>query len=677
MITLLKIFFVLVFRLIKTTNSTRFIKSSSLLTCMKDSQLKATRFDAVFFPDTNIVHYDFKAFSYVDDYVDAYFELSAYSITLISKNVSVCSLGFPSICPLKHGTFELKSNSVIDKSITSKIPKIAYYVPDIEVKIKFILYNIKTKKQLACVEAPLTNGKTVQKSFVTWPIAIISCLAVFTSAVVSIIGHSSTASHIASNSMSLFIYFQSLSIISMMGVAKIPPIAAGWSQNFAWSLGVINVDFVQKISNWYLQATGGVSTSILKIPNLSISVQKKFKRSVENIANIDASISDSFPNMLKKSYKLANEDFIYRDSLDNSLYSTSEKEDLDGKILILRGIQRVAFLSKIEITDLFMTAFIFLSFFAFVLIILFFLFKLIIDLLAKFKFKNNEKILEFKRQWQTIFKGALFRFFLIGFPQISLMCMWEFCQIDSISILILAIILFLSAFFLLYHAAIKILIVGKKSIMCFKNPAYMLYGNRVFLNKYGFIYVHYRANCYYMVFICLTYIFIKCLFVALLQKHGKIQSLVLFSIELFYFIMITKLKPFMDKRTNYFNIAISLISTLNSLAFVFFSYVFSQPHIISSIIAIIFFLVNAIFSIFLVIFTFLTCTLALMRKNPDARNKPMNDDRVSFLQKPTGVLSDDPEKNDELLRLGQTAMQGHENNLFVNKQDDFSYTMKI
>ena len=78
--------------------------------------------------------------------------------------------------------------------------------------------------------------------------------------------------------MSLFVYFQSLAITAMMAVARVPPIAAAWAQNFMWSLGIVRVGFVQDIANWYLQSTGGTPTDILKSSYLSVSVQKFVKK---------------------------------------------------------------------------------------------------------------------------------------------------------------------------------------------------------------------------------------------------------------------------------------------------------------------------------------------------------------------------------------------------------------
>ena len=58
-------------------------------------------------------------------------------------------------------------------------------------------------------------------------------------------------------------------------------------------------------------------------------------------------------------------------ALDSDLYTTNEKSgESSGKILVLRGIQRVAYLSNIEITDMFMTSIQFLLFFVFVVLVL-------------------------------------------------------------------------------------------------------------------------------------------------------------------------------------------------------------------------------------------------------------------------------------------------------------------
>ncbi|CAL1207204.1 unnamed protein product [Candida parapsilosis] len=131
------------------------------------------------------------------------------------------------------------------------------------------------------------------------------------------------------------------------------------------------------------------------------------------------------------------------------------------------------------------------------------------------------------------------------------------------------------------------------------------------------------------------------------------------------------IRPFMDKRTNAFNITISVINFINALFFMFFSSVFGQPNVVSSVMAVVYFVLNAVFALFLLIFTIVTCLLAIFRKNPDARYQPMRDDRVSFLPKSGGKKGVGAGGDDdmELMALGATAMKGHEH----GKRDPLAY----
>ncbi|KAL6016011.1 Flavin carrier protein 2 [Candidozyma auris] len=162
----------------------------------------------------------------------------------------------------------------------------------------------------------------------------------------------------------------------------------------------------------------------------------------------------------------------------------------------------------------------------------------------------------------------------------------------------------------------------------------------------------------------MIYSFLKCLFVAVLQKQGRVQSVIIFAIELIYCVLVCWIRPFMDKRTNIFNITIAVINTINALFYMFFSYVFGQPQVVASVMAVVYFVLNAVFALYLLLFTIITCVLALVYKNPDTRYQPMKDDRVSFLprihHKGASQNSSDPD-DIELVALGASAMKGHEN----------------
>ena len=110
-----------------------------------------------------------------------------------------------------------------------------------------------------------------------------------------------------------------------------------------------------------------------------------------------------------------------------------------------------------------------------------------------------------------------------------------------------------------------------------KNPAYILYSDPSALNKWGFLYVQFRATAYYYIVPVLVYILVKALFIAFGQGSGIAQAIGLLIIEAAFLIAVSILRPWMDKKTNVFNISIAAINFLNTIWLLIFTEVFGQP----------------------------------------------------------------------------------------------------
>lgn len=645
----------------KSKNSNKMLKTSSLLTCMDNSQFTAHFFDVRYYPDNKTVVFKIDATTTIDTKIIIDAEIIAYGLKITKMTFNPCSLNQVGICPLSPGRIDIESTYVIDSNATNQIPSIAYTIPDLDAQVKVVAYSTNDTRKttpLACVQAILSNGKTVQTKYAAWPIAAISGIGVLTSGFVSVIGYSSTATHIASNSISLFVYFQNLAITAMMGVSRVPPIAAAWTQNFQWSMGIINVKFMQKIIDWYIQSTNGESTVILANKDvLSISVQKKRKRELSLASSSDY-----------------NFDTITDDS---SLYTTNERnsKDYSAKILVLRGIQRVAYLANIEISNLFLTGIVIFLFFLFVVVVSLIFFKSLLEVLTRARLMpQSSNFFQYRKNWGQIIKGTLYRLSIIAFPQVCLLTIWEFTQRDSPAVVVDAIVILIIIVGLLIYGTTRVLLNGVESKRLYKTPAYLLYGDTKFLNKFGFLYVQFKADTFWWLFVLLCYSFFRSLFVAVLQEYGKAQAMIIFVIELAYFVALCLVRPYLDKRTNTFNIAIHLVNLINALFFLFFSNIFRQAAVVSSVMAIVLFVLNAVFALFLLIFTIVTCALALVHKNPDVRYQPMKDDRVSFIPKmKNGDEMTDYNNNKseaELFELRQAVLDTNETEKEKELRDD-------
>lgn len=671
--------------LVKQCYAEQFIKSSALLSCIENSQFSASSFDVALYRSNGSLSFQVSAISTLNGKYDAEINIIVYGINIISKKTSLCELS-SQLCPMTPGHFDVPlSSQTLGDDIISQIPGIAFQIPDLDGVVRVTVYpqGEGNGTAVACVEATLSNGKTVSTKYVAWPIAAITFAGLLTSSVVWLFGHVSTSAHIASNIVSLFVYFQGLAIISMMAVDRLPPIAAAWGQNYMWTVGLISIPFMQNIFNWYVQATGGTVTDIL--PNaavMSISVQR-VKRSLTSALDFSESLQSYFtpnPKLGASPYSLTHElvhtlgysapaQLVKRAANETIAPAETTNEALDdysATTLVLRGIQRVAYLANIEITSLFMTGFIFFLILCAFTVIIFILAKVVLELLVKAGAVQPTSFMEYRKDWRTVIKGVFYRLALLCFPQLTVLCLWELTKHDSPAVVILAVLTYIIIAALLGFGAYKTISLARQSMVLHKNPAYILYSDRDILNRWGFLYVQFRATAYFFIVPLVIYIFVKGLFIAFGQNAGKVQAVLVFVTELIYLVIISYFKPYMDKSTNGFNIAISAINFINALFFMFFSAIFGLPLYVAGVMGVVFFILNAVFSLILLIMVIVSCVWALFSKNPESRYQPMRDDRESFIPN-NGV---DKSAATELDALGMSARDGHETTYPINDDEE-------
>ena len=233
----------------------------------------------------------------------------------------------------------------------------------------------------------------------------------------------------------------------------------------------------------------------------------------------------------------------------------------------------------------------------------------------------------------------------------SVLCLWELVERDSAAEVVLALVVFISMAAALGWASFKVISLAKKSVMMHKNPAYILYSDPECLNKWGFLYVQFKATSYYFVVFVLVYILLKAVFIAFAQKAPVVQAVGLVIVEAAALIGVSVLRPFMDKKTNIFNISIQVVNFLNAIFLLVFSNAFGQPEMVSGVMGVIFALYNVIFAAVLLIMVLVSSIYAICSKNPETRYQPMRDDRGSFIKSQQQLTT-------ELDALGATARGG-------------------
>ncbi|KAF9767274.1 hypothetical protein IL306_000178 [Fusarium sp. DS 682] len=579
----------------------RVLESRSLNSCQQDSLLTASLFHVVITPNNSLATINVNALASVQGYVYFDVTLDVYGHRFIHEIVDPCNTSFdlPSLCPMAPGDIDIKFNVPLGDAL-DQIPGIAYGIPDLDATVRAYVNMTTTRESVACVEADFSTGKTVEQLSVKWVTAIIIGIGLISSALISLAGYGNAAAHLAANTLSLFGYFQAQAIIGLTAVTM-PPIVDAWTQNFQWSMGIIRMGWMQDIFTWYQRATGGKPARLFD--SLATASVQVVKRSMDYIPGAAALVRRSFAMSKRSNIELETGSFL------------------------VYGIQRVAFRSHIETTNLFLTAIVFFGIFTVFACIAVVLFKLVLDLCAKQAWIKHERFLEFRTEWRTILKGILLRLTLMGFTPITILCLWEFTQVDSAAHVVLAVFFFFTVLITLTVAALKIVTLARHN-----NPVVTLYSNSRILNKWGFLYIQYRATGYYFIVPQLAYILVKGMFVALSQKSGVTQAVALILIEAAALITISVMRPFMDKSLNSFNIAIFVLNFLNAICLFIFTNVLGMPKMGPSVTGLVVFVANAAFSLILLIMIIVSSALVFWRKNPDARYQSMADDRASFMK---------------------------------------------
>lgn len=627
----------------------RIIESKSLNPCMANSSFSATLFNVAFTPSNRSLGFKIEGISNIAGKIEADMELLVYGYSAMNQKLDPCGQKeLEGMCPMNAGPLTIKSNLDISEDIIKQLPGIAYTIPDLDAIVRIKIKDATTHKQLACVEAELSNGHSVDQKAVAWTTAVIAGLGLVASAITSGLGHSNTAAHVAANAMSLFGYFQAQAFIGMCS-APLPPIVSAWTQNFQWTMGIIRVGFLQRMATWYQRATGGTPTTHLsQLADVSVQVQKmrRVRRAIDFTTG-------AVGRLMARSNAAATEAQVSQN-------------------LVVHGIERVGFKARIETTNIFFTGYTFFIIFVLLTVLGVVAFKFICEGLVKAGKMTGDKFVEFRNGWQTVLKGILFRVVLIGFPQMMCLSLWELTQRDSAGLVVLAILTMLTMIGILAWASSKVVRIAQRSIAMHKNPAYILYSDPVALNKWGFLYVQFKAAAYWFIIPWLVYLLFKAMMVGLAQGSAKAQAIAFVIIELALLVGVSVLRPWMDKKTNGFNIAISAVNFLSAVFLLMFTEIFNQPPIVTGVMGVIFFVFNAAFSLVLLLMLLVSSGFALFTKNPDTRYQPMRDDRGSFIKSQTQLTT-------ELDALGATARgEGKGTHPYtqsrsrIDDEDDFS-----
>ncbi|OGM49675.1 hypothetical protein ABOM_001782 [Aspergillus bombycis] len=599
------------------------LESTALVPCSDDSVINTNLFKMALTPGNNSVMIEFDGEITFSGMVMLDVDVLAYGYSFLTMRIDLCDYDLSGFCPMISQNLTVPSAVLtLSDDIISGIPGIAYTFPDLDAVVRVNMISNSTNTSVTCVEASVVNSSTVYQAAVGWTLAVITGLGLFASIILSVLGYLSISTQISFRTALLLSFMQSQAMVGLTAM-EFKPMIQNWTQDFQWTMSIVHTDFLDTITTWFQRSTGG-TPSTLRSEAGTISI-----------------------GLLKRS--------------DEVLVGRSMSASASGAEVLLRGIIRMGYRAGLESTNIFMTGHLVFHFIAIVMLLALIALKFGLSaFLKKTQGKRSGYSLAPLADWQQFMRGGLGRIAYLGYPQICVFGMWEIYQQDSAAEILLAITLWLATTVILGHATFRVLQHARATKGLNETLACSLHFDSRCMAQWGYLYAHYRAHAFYFIIPLLLYTFLKGITIAFAQQNPLAQAIVLLILEAGFLIGTAIVRPYVDKKANAFAIAAAAINLANAIFCLIFTNIFDQPDLMTGIVALLFFFLNAIFTLVLVIFLLIGLFYACRLKDPTADSWRSYHNRIS-LQSMRRLLRRESRQTLELVPLteGTTSTKSH------------------
>ena len=436
------------------------------------------------------------------------------------------------------------------REFADMIPSVAFAVPDLEGDVRLELKAGNDGRNLACIQSIVGNGKSVKLPSVSYVAAGIAGGALAVSGLSSLgaAGHPGGATA-SPGFVEVVGWFQSMAMNGMLSVSY-PPVYKSFAENFAFSTGLIEWEFLQTAIDDFRAATGGDLTS-----SSFAAVQRAF---------LDGN-NEEKGNFTKRAYdglRLSARQIDLSTDADNSDNEPAEDGD------VMDGIQAYVERLMIPDTNTFMTVLLVFAVAIASITLGILLFKGILETWALFgsfpKSLNGFR----KRYWWFLAK-TLTNLILLLYGVWTLYCIYQFTNGDSWAAELLAGITLGIFTALLGFFTFKIWRHARRSKKA-DGDSFALYDDKQTWVKYNIFYEHYKKNYWWIFVPTIVYMFAKGCIIAGADGHGFVQAGGQLIIEAIFLIVLLWYRPYTLKSGNWINIIIQVVRVLSVICILVF-----------------------------------------------------------------------------------------------------------
>lgn len=593
------------------------LSSQGYSLCMDSDAVTVQALNVEYEKSTRRLTFDVAGESKEEQRVKLNLIVTAYGTVVYEQEYDPCdsSQGVEQLCPVPAGTFASKGSQTIPEEYASKIPSIAFSIPDLDGMVKLEVKSADGGQDIACIQSTVSNGNTFNMPSVQYAAAGVAAAALALSALGSLAAGSGPGASTPSPSFTEVIgWFQGMAMNGMLSV-QYPKVYQSFTTNFAFSTGLVPWGQMQTAIDNFRASTGG---------NITENNYEYLRNNVTLVYS-DSSNSSLSRRALDSVLLLARQDetTVSVNGTDTDLAgggssagsSSSSTDDKDQKFVT--GIQSYVEQLSIPSANTFMTILLVWAIVVAAIIVLILLAKAILEAWAMFG--KLPKSLESwrKRYWWRMAK-AITNLILLLYGVWTLWCVYQFTEGDSWAAKTLAAVTL--GLFTALLAGFTWRIWSKvRQYKKMEGDTTRLYEDKETWVKYSLFYDNYKKGYWWIFIPVIVYMFARGCIVAGANGHGMIQVAGQLIVEALMLILLLWTRPYNRRSGKWINITIQVVRVLSVVCVLIFVQELGFSQTTTTVTGVVLIVVQSVMTGILAILIAVNAIITCVKENPHRR----------------------------------------------------------
>ncbi|KIK67101.1 hypothetical protein GYMLUDRAFT_81706 [Collybiopsis luxurians FD-317 M1] len=506
--------------------------TSSVTYCSPPETLLVQQFDVEYFAANQSISFNISAESVESNVnVSASMLVNAFGIDIVNITIDLCDILNGALCPLPEYNFTGADSISLPDKFSSKVPSIAFKVPDLEAFAQLTLVEVGTGNVKACVQATLSNGLSTHQTAVEWTTGGITLFALL----VALWQSFSPTAVLPYRLLDLIYLFQSIATSALLDL-NYPVTYRSFALNFAWALSLFSssTDSMQGSINNMRALTGGGLTNSTSASAVGF-VNRKLSP-FNTIASTGGILSVS--PLAKRTADL----LLHRRDV---AVVTAETDNV-----LQAGIPIYVSTINIAAANAFMT--VFLCTLILIAITVFVIAVGWASLFVTERFQRQGHPSEHRRVYWSWVRAWVLRLCLIMSMPILVFAFYQWTLKDSWLSILFAVISFLAVTGVICYSSFTIIRTVRHS-----EPS-TLYTHSL-LGSYGPLYGQYLSTRYIFFLMVLAAVFLRAIFISFVQSAGLAQVILLLILEIALVAALLVVRPHKTRGADVFSSFLGIV----------------------------------------------------------------------------------------------------------------------